>query len=151
MSSFGTLCSDWLQLVWWAKTPVSCYPPHCCPCPRTAPGGHCRRWSCAGACGHGWWTCVRDGCCCSGSRRRCRCRLTRPCLEGRGRGQRSRRGNPRLLARLLLLRRTSARRCGCWRRCWTACCCWSGWSTECHPAGDNSGTLRHRRRWSFNI
>lgn len=150
MSSSGILCSDWLWPVWLAKILVSSPPSHRCSFPRTAPG--CRRkWrSSAWACGAGCWSYFRGERCCSGSRRRCRCRWTPPCWEGRVQGRLGRRGKPHLLALLQVLRRTSARHCGCWRRYWRGCYCWSGWSTESHPAEDKRATFRQARRREVN-
>lgn len=154
MSSSGTLCSDWPRLVWWVMTLVSWLLRCRCSFPRTAPGCRCRWRSSAQSCGvTGCWKCFRGECCCSVSVRQCRCRWTPPCWGGQGQGRLDPRGNRRPHVLLQLLRRTSARHCGCWRRYWTGCCCWSDWSTECRPAEDTRTTVREavkQRRWHMN-
>lgn len=47
--------------------------------------------------------------------------------------------------------RTNGHRCGCWRHCWRACCCWSGLNTACHPAGTATATrpAHHPGVWAF--
>lgn len=126
MSSSGTLYSDWLQPGQWEKILASSCLHHCCSFPQTAPACHCSQQSSAWVC----WTCSLGECCCTGWKNQCHCHLTLPCSEGRDLDQWCRHFH----GRLQLLHQTSVHRCGCWRHCWTECCCWSGWSTESHPA-----------------
>lgn len=137
------LGSDWLWLRWWVKTLVALLLPHQCSFPPTAPGCRCTSQRSAWSCATGCWTRFRGECCCNELRRQCRCHWTLLCWGGPGRGQPGLQGNRHLLGLLQLLRRTSGRRCGCWRRYWTECCCWSGWSTEPHPAEER---VRVRQR-----
>lgn len=65
-----------------------------------------------GTCSWGWR--CRGWC-------QCRCRWSHPWRGGLALAPRGP-GGP-----------TSGRRCGCWMRCWRACCCWSDWSTEAPP------------------
>lgn len=134
MSSSDTLGSDWLQMVWWVRTLVSLLLLRRCFFPLTTPARHRRSYRSAWSCVTGYWIRFLGECCCNESRRRCRCRWSLPCWEGRGRHQPGHPGNPHLLGLLQLLRQTSAHHCGCWRRCWTECYCWSDSSTESHPA-----------------
>lgn len=134
-SSSGSLCFDWLLLLRWARTLFSLGLRRRCCVPRTAPVCRYSQQSSARSC----WAYSRGEHCYMVWRRRCRCRSSPPCWGGQGRGQLGPPRNPRLLA---LLRQTSARRCGCWKRCWIVCCCWSGWSTESPPDENKNGPFR---------